>query len=416
MLGYRFSPVEVFTLVTLAAWLVRAALDVGAAARSGAGGTPAIRRWLGPPARADWAVLVFTLVATLSLFFTERRDVAFTEWRVVIIEPALFYLLLRAVRLRDRELWVILDAFVLSGVIVAVYGLWQYATGQDLITAEGGLLRLRSIYGSPNNVALYLDRLLPLLAALWLLGSRAVHGRRRSLYAAALVPVGLALLLTFSKGALFLGAPAALGVVFWVWQRRAGRRTWPWVVAGLGVAAAALAVAGWIPALAARLDLFGATGVFRVNLWRAAVNMVADHPLLGVGLDNFLYAYRGRYIFDAAWQEPNLNHPHNILLDFASRLGLLGLLAGGWMIWEAGRALYRAIRRADAQWLPVAAGLGGSLAAMLTHGLVDHSFFLIDLAFVFYLILGVAVWLNEHALQPAPAGGVTPSAPALRDS
>jgi O-antigen ligase len=121
--------------------------------------------------------------------------------------------------------------------------------------------------------------------------------------------------------------------------------------------------------------------------------MFADHPLLGVGLDNFLYEYRGRYILDAAWPEPNLNHPHNIVLDFATRLGLLGLLAGGWMVWEAARALYRAGRQAGAEWLPVAAGLGGSLAAMLTHGLVDHSFFLVDLAFTFFLILGVAVWL-----------------------
>ena len=122
--------------------------------------------------------------------------------------------------------------------------------------------------------------------------------------------------------------------------------------------------------------------------------MAADHPLLGVGLDNFLYAYRGRYIFDAAWQEPNLNHPHNILLDFATRLGLLGLLAGAWLMGEAVRALWRAIRRADTAWLPVAAGLAGALAAMLAHGLVDHSFFLVDLAFVFFLILGVAVWLE----------------------
>ena len=100
---------------------------------------------------------LFVLVATASLFVAARRDVALAEWRVVIIEPALFYFLLRAIRPSERELWVMLDAWVLGGVAVAGYGLWQYATGQDLITAEGGLLRLRSIYGSPNNVALYLD-------------------------------------------------------------------------------------------------------------------------------------------------------------------------------------------------------------------------------------------------------------------
>ena len=386
ILGYRFSPVEVFTWITAAAWLARSVLDAG---------LPGRRSITRPRlVRADYAVLAFVLVASLSLLFTERRDVAFTEWRVVILEPALFYLLLRAIRPSAKEWWVILDAFVLSGLIVAGYGLWQYATGQNLITAEGGLMRLRSIYGSPNNVALYLDRLLPLLMAMWLMGKQAVHGRRRLFYSAALLPIGLAILLSFSKGALFLGVPAAVVVVFWIWQRRAGRRTWPWVAAAALAGMAAIFIAGRIPALAARLDLFGTTGVFRLNLWQAAINMVRDHPWFGVGLDNFLYAYRGRYILDAAWQEPNLSHSHNVILDFATRLGLLGLLAGGWLMWEAGRATRRAIRRAGETWLPVATGLGGLLAAMLAHGLVDHSFFLVDLSFVFFLALGAAVWLS----------------------
>lgn len=391
ILGYRFSPVEIFTLVTTAAWLLRSFLDMGLAARRDSlqFNWPRLRR-------PDWAVVTFLVVATLSLGVAEFRGVALTEWRVLIIEPVLFYVLLRAVRLRDSEMWVILDAFVLSGLAVALYGLWQYVTGQNLITAEGGLLRLRSIYGSPNNVALYLDRLLPLLIGMWLLGTRAIHGRRHLLYTIAAIPVGAALVLTFSKGALFLGIPVSLAIIFWIWQRRAGRRTWPWVAAVAAIGIAALFMAARIPALAARLDLFGTTGFFRINLWRAALNMVADHPWLGVGLDNFLYAYRGRYILDAAWQEPNLNHPHNIILDFATRLGVIGLLAGAWLIGETAKALGKAIKHADGQWLPVAAGFGGSLAAMLAHGLVDHSLFLIDLSFVFFLMLGTAIRINQR--------------------
>jgi O-antigen ligase len=177
------------------------------------------------------------------------------------------------------------------------------------------------------------------------------------------------------------------------------------VAAAMGLGVVLVAGVTLIPPLAGRLGLFGETGVFRLNLWRASINMFLDHPLFGVGLDNFLYEYRSRYIFDAAWREPNLNHPHNILLDFATRLGVFGLLAGGWMVWEAVRALQAAVRRLLAErqqqqnsdWLPVAVGLSGALAAMLAHGLVDHSFFLVDLAFVFYFILGTAVWLNQQS-------------------
>jgi hypothetical protein len=39
------------------------------------------------------------------------------------------------------------------------------------------------------------------------------------------------------------------------------------------------------------------------------------------------------------------------------------------------------------------------LADIIAHGLVDHSFFLVDLAFVFYLGLGTAVWLTEPIVQ-----------------
>jgi O-antigen ligase len=211
-----------------------------------------------------------------------------------------------------------------------------------------------------------------------------------------LFPIALALLLTFSKGGLFLGVPAALLFIFWYWQHQAGRPTWPWLI-GFGVLGLlGLIVIQQVPQLAGRLDLTGETGVFRLNLWGASLNMFAEHPWLGVGLDNFLYAYRGRYIFEAAWQEPNLNHPHNILLDFATRLGLFGLLAGGWLFWEYGRHLKQLLGTVPAEHLPLAVGLGGLLTNIIAHGLVDHSFFLVDLAFVFYLGLATAVWLTEQ--------------------
>ena len=128
--------------------------------------------------------------------------------------------------------------------------------------------------------------------------------------------------------------------------------------------------------------------------------MIREHPLFGVGLDNFLYAYRGRYILDAAWQEPDLNHPHNLFLDLGTRLGFFGLLAGLWLFGSAALTLWRVLKEVPAPWLPVAAGFAGSLAVMLLHGQVDHSFFLVDLAFSFYLLIGTAVWLDILPTAP----------------
>src|SRR5690606_34543626 len=125
--------------------------------------------------------------------------------------------------------------------------------------------------------------------------SRFIISPRPWLYLAAAFPMLLAFLLTFSKGGLFLGLPAAFVVLFAIWQKQAGRRVWPWLVGMAVVGVVGLFVALQVPALAARLNP-QITGFFRVYLWRASLEMIREQPWLGVGLDNFLYAYRGRYI------------------------------------------------------------------------------------------------------------------------
>jgi O-antigen ligase len=144
------------------------------------------------------------------------------------------------------------------------------------------------------------------------------------------------------------------------------------------------------------LDLSAGTGFFRLRLWQSAWAMLRDHPWLGVGLDNFLYQYRTRYILPDAWQEPNLSHPHNILLDFGTRLGAGGILVLLWLqfaFWQVAWRLYR--RQAEGEARLLTLGLMASMAAALAHGFVDNAFFLVDLAFIFFLTLGVIGKLAE---------------------
>jgi O-antigen ligase len=121
--------------------------------------------------------------------------------------------------------------------------------------------------------------------------------------------------------------------------------------------------------------------------------MIRDHPLFGMGPDNFLYAYRGRYLLPEAWQESSLSHPHNVILDFAARLGLIGLGVFIWMQVAFWSTAFRAMRRAKAslridQWA-LLIGLMASMVDFLAHGLIDASYFVVDLAFVFMLTLAL---------------------------
>jgi O-antigen ligase len=242
-------------------------------------------------------------------------------------------------------------------------------------------------------VGLYLGRALPLLAAVALLGQ---NRRRRWLYGAGALLVGLAILLSFSKGALLFGAPAsllALGLL-------AGGR-WPWAALGaLGAAALGAVPLLRTPRFTSIFDLQSGTSFFRLNLWRSSLAMIQDHFWLGVGPDNFLYAYRGRYIRPAAWQEPNLSHPHNVVLDYFSRLGVLGLAAGLWLQAAFWRLALPLRRLAHPDERALALGLMCSMVDFLAHGLVDNSYFLVDLAFAFCLTLALTAHLAQDKSAP----------------
>ena len=414
-----FSMAELLTLMCLASWGIRVIRNWGLVIRARRVQLPITNLHL-----LDFSVLALVLVAVLSALQAEFSVEAFRELRVVIVEPALVYLILRTTRLEREQIWRIADGFVLGALTIAGIGLFNFVRG-DTFSAELGFPRIKSIFGSPNNDALYLERAFAVLLAGALVKPHAPSGLssprqapalppdcqirgergRRWLYALALVPVTLALALSASRGALVLGAPAAVLAVCLAaggrW-RYAAYAMLAVMLLGLVVLVSGVAqplVAG--TRFESMLDLTRGTGFFRMNLWQSAIRMIADHPLLGVGPDNFLYAYRGFYITPAAWQEPGLSHPHNVVLDFAARLGLLGLAAGvlvmGGAVWQAVRAVAHS-RVADPGLRPLAIGLFGLLAAMLAHGLVDHSFFLVDLAFVFMLACGLTAQIRRSTI------------------
>ena len=390
---YVFSMAEIVLVMCLVAWLLQNLVRLRRMTPADVSFGCLWSRVRGQWSALDWATLTFVVVAVASLFVAEYQKYALREFRGIILEPAVFYLMLRTFIKRDAALWRTIDALMLAGVVVAVVGLIQYAFNINIITAEAGQPRLRSVYGSPNNVGLFLGRVLPVMVAVALLG----RGWRRWLYGLSVLPAALAILLSFSKGALLLGVPAALLVIGVL----AGGR-WLWMaVTAVGAGGLAAIPLLRTPRFRSLLDLTSGTSFFRVNVWQSALLMIRDHPVLGVGLDNFLYQYRGRYMFPDAWAEPMLSHPHNIILDYAARLGFLGLAAAVWLQAAFWRIALPLRRLDDSLKRALAIGLMASMVDFLAHGLVDASYFVVDLSYVFFLTLAAIQWLGSQASEQA---------------
>ncbi len=404
----RYSPLELLFLGYLAVSLLTLYL----------GGPP---RW---PRLSRWGLfagpaMLIVLTGALSLLVSEYPRLALREWRVVVVGPALFYLLARAALRGPRDAYTLAGAFLLGAAGAALLALGQVALGRNLVAAEG-VARAAALYGSPNNLALLLDRAVPLSLALTLatLSARRAMPLPRWGVRGALLLCSLALFFTFSRGAWLACALACAAVVAPSARRLAAprrRRAFLWALAAgtpllLGAVAFALRVERFRSLFAPE-----GTAMLRLRLWQSALRMAFDHPLWGIGLDQFLYLYP-RYMHPDAWREPNLSHPHNLVLDFWLRLGLLGLLALAWIAWlvlrrvaAAGRAPAVGRPAAATPTAPLVWGVAGALIAVVVHGLMDNSAFVIDLAYGCWVLL----LMLELATERPPAD--TPSAPAPFD-
>lgn len=362
-----------------------------------------VRRWLATRPLADWAVATLVFLGLVASVRSEYPREALREWRVVMLEAALFYALLRSALHRPHVAPWLADALFLSGVGVALYALGRYPSSEGVIEAEG-VRRARAFFGSPNNLALVLERLLPLgIAVAWQPArgtgpAQAATRWRRRLYGLGALPVAVAIVLTFSRGALLLAIPASLFYLAWSTRSRAARITALTLVVA---AVAAIPLAG-AERFSSLLDPSQGTTFLRLSLWQAAWEMVRDHPWLGIGPDNFLYYY-GDYIRPGAEVDRWLSHPHNIVLDFWLRLGVGGLVVAGAM--AAGLALgaRRALHGGNTRGASgardaraVTLGLVGGAIACLAHGLIDNAFFLPELAAWWMFALAWCVTMGRH--------------------
>jgi O-antigen ligase len=324
------------------------------------------------------AVIFFVIVAILSLSASEDLHLSLRELRLVVVEPALLFLLAMMVCQRDdRGREKIVWALVGSGALAAGQSLVQWLITDEVVATEG-VRRALGPYGSPNNLGLLLERLLPVALSAVLLPWRG----RREIAMIAVVVMGLALALTFSVGA---WGGALVGVVAWGvqqgWIRTLRRR--PSLFLGLVMA---IVVGGGVllsvERISSHLAITGdTTAGRRVSLWQSSLAMLRDHAIRGVGLDGFLDLYRTQYIRPEAWREPDLSHPHNLVLEWWLFLGLPGLAALGWFL----VFFMMQVRHPHDS---IAYGVIASLAAATAHGLVDRFYFgAPDLAIIFMCLL-----------------------------
>jgi O-antigen ligase len=379
---YRFAfPMsEMLLLITAAAWFLRLMVQWGIE-RQSANSDYSLKlaiRWQA----FDSLMLVLLILAFFAVSWSARQALALTELRTLFIEPLLFYAILRSTKPSQTQLRYYVYALILAGTLVSLIGIVQYLRGEALITAEEGARRLASVYGSPNNLGLFLGRCIPFALAFFLLKT----GQIRLPMGVALGLMLLTVALTQSVGAILIAIPVGIiTVILLTYRKKAIIPTLIFIVLTI---AASFFLAQNSPRFAGLLDISSGTSFMRIRVWESSLEILRQRPFTGLGLDQFLYLFSGEFVRPDAIFDPDLSHPHNIFLDFWIRLGFLGLL---WLIaflaifWRKAFALWQQPQSDERCILLI--GMMGTMAALLAHGMIDNSIFVQDLVYIFVILV-----------------------------
>src|SRR5579884_2252495 len=245
------------------------------------------------------------------------------------------------------RLWVVLTFFVVAwwvrdrrhaaqlarvvavaGTVAAAYGIVQHFTGVDWY---------RGLLGRPRRIAPrapgaagfavvgffrnYLTFAHVMIFPFAWTTAAALAGRRWGVAAAVLTAV--AIVFSTARGA-WLAAAATVGALAAIARRRAAAA----LLAGLALLAAAVLLAS--PDRRAEVQgMFGLGGMNapRVAIYRANLDIVHDHPLLGLGFGR--YAAAAAPYYDAHPAADRRSHAHSNYLQLAAEAGLTGLRAFG---------------------------------------------------------------------------------------
>jgi O-antigen ligase len=275
----------------------------------------------------------------------------------------------------------------------------HYVSGKFLSTGVVGLRRIQGydggsgLVGNPNDLALTLNLIIPLAAALMLSARSA--GARWLAGAAAFLSAG-AVILTFSRAGFLTLAATSLMFGLWLLRRRAPGKAAVLLVAGL--CAIPYLPQGYTDRLSTITDIAADQTGSATGRWRdyqVAIGVVARNPILGAGIGQDVLAMNQSRGGD--WVSV-----HNAFLEYAVDLGLPGLVLFVWLYLTSFRSARAVERRSgDASARELVHLAAGVQIALIGFG-VAAFFHPIAYQFYFFSIGGLAValkhtYLTEHA-------------------
>jgi O-antigen ligase len=361
------------------------------------------------PAGATLAVGLI-LWAGLSILNSHNLQLSFSLWVSYLKAFLLFFYVANNVRTREDFLLVarcliagmaveslIVFAQQVSGGNLGLEALGERKIEKELEILSGLRFRAGGTLGHPNSLGGYLAAALPVALAFHLAPSPQMTGSPWRMF--ALGAGFLALILSLSRSAWLAAGLACAGLVVWLVFSQRVKFRWQPLFGLLFLGAVAAAV--FAPLVIARWEEDDKGSTYsRLPQAQMAMGIIREHPLLGVGLNNYNVS---SHLYETYVVDPKTRgrvyeyggRIHNVFLQMAAETGLVGLAWFFAFMVSVFRHGWRRIRRCpDGQVRYLLVGLFWGLVARLLHDSTHTGeVSLIPQLWVYSGLLAAAGWL-----------------------
>src|SRR5262245_24644073 len=365
-------------------------------------------------------------------------DAEATRLAMEVLLTLLFAFLLSANFLAKAPALTWLRNFLIFfGLALAVFGLIQRFTWNGKFY---WMIELRAQPPSPfgpfvnhNNFAGFVEMIAPIPVALIL--RRAVRGELAVFYGFAAAMMGLAVIMSLSRGGMISLVAGLMFVVAFGFkgsrERGVGSREWgmgkrkspipvPLAASRAGAIIVMLFTIGagvwWIGADSViqrvkkselapdSMDAGRGEPFFRRRGWilRDTAAMIRDRWALGVGIGAYQTAYP---IYSSQDGTLVVGQAHNDYLQIMADAGILGAVIAVWFIFLVARDALRASRHRSRVMSGTALGAAGGMFALFVHSLFDFNFQIPSNALLFLVLTSVVSQIASEATRERHSTG-----------
>jgi len=138
----------------------------------------------------------------------------------------------------------------------------------------------------------------------------------------------------------------------------------------------------------------------RISIYSNTINMIKDHPFIGVGVNTFSRNY-AKYKTEEAERYAHTidtTYAHNIYLHMAGEVGLLGLSAFLCFLFSIFWQAVKVLRKLEDNYLKaINLGITACLMAFLINGLTETSLYYSRVVMIFWYLIGMSLAMGKFA-------------------